>query len=687
MTIKKSNNTLRKIWGNGYSEENKLQDVSLESFFNYTYEAILIHPLRKRECAKFIEVNDYACKKYGYSRKEFLKLSLHDITKNNNDKECEAIKYIRKLANNGHHISEYTHIKKTGREFPVEINSNIIDHSGKRIIISVVRDISERKQAEEALRNSERKMSSIFRVAPTGIGVIKNRILIEVNPLICEMTGYTKEELTGKSARIFYPTRKEFDFVGQEKYRQISESGTGVVETRWQRKDGTIIEILLASTPIDVNDLTKGVTFTALDITDRKQMEKQLKAKNVEYLAINEELQESLKRIKDINKQLEIAKKKAEESDQLKSAFLANMSHEIRTPMNGILGFAELLKESHLTSNKQEEYLQLIEESGYRMLHLINDLVDVSRIEAGQIELHPDKISVNKIIEDLYLFFKHEAEIKQLALEYKTGLPDNKCTVELDKDKIMQVLSNLIKNAIKFTKAGKVTFGYTLKKSELEFFVHDTGVGILPDMKEVIFERFRQVDNSTSREYEGSGLGLSISKAYVEMHGGKIWVESKVGKGSSFYFTLPYLFYAAQNKTQFPAYNYSNITYPKDSTILVAEDEEVSYLVIKAMLEEINVNTIHAKNGEEAVTSMEQHPEIVLVLMDLKMPRMNGFDATQAIKIKYPDIPVIAQTAFAHPNDKQKALLSGCDDFITKPIQKETLLKLICKYLNVKSEK
>lgn len=235
------------------------------------------------------------------------------------------------------------------------------------------------------------------------------------------------------------------------------------------------------------------------------------------------------------------AERQALESDRLKSAFLANVSHEIRTPMNGIMGFTELLKEHDTTLEQQLEYLTIIEQSGERMLDLINDLINISKLDSGQMKLSISEFDINEKMQLLFQFFRIQAESKGLSLDFKPGMEDLKDTMILsDKDKIYSILSNLIKNAIKYTKKGSVKFGYIQKNDELQFYVTDTGIGIEHDKQNSIFDRFVQADMSLAKSYEGAGLGLAISKAYTELLGGQIWLESKFGTGSTFYFSVPY---------------------------------------------------------------------------------------------------------------------------------------------------
>ena len=403
-----------------------------------------------------------------------------------------------------------------------------------------------------------------------------------------------------------------------------------------------------------------------------KQKSRQLKAQNKEYQHLNKELVQT-------NQQLIIAKEKAEENDSLKTAFLQNMSHEIRTPMNGILGFSELLKNPHLSDKEQQEFILIIEQSGRRMLNIINDIVNISKIETGQIDVCLQDTDVNELLRHLYTIFKPESEFLGLELNYLPGLPDKYCMIETDKTKLTQVLSNLIKNAIKFTSAGSIDFGYHLKQKVLEFYVYDTGIGIAPEMSEIIFDRFRQVDMSLARNFEGAGLGLAISKAFIMKLGGKIWVKSELGKGAKFHFIIPYCV---------PALKHAEIQIPKkpggrlkNINILITEDDENSMLVLRKMLEIEKANLFFARNGQEAVDIVMTTPELQLVLMDLKMPVMDGYEAIKVIKQIRPELYIIAQSAYVFSNDQDRARKSGCNDFIEKPIRMELLIELINKHV------
>jgi signal transduction histidine kinase/CheY-like chemotaxis protein len=390
-----------------------------------------------------------------------------------------------------------------------------------------------------------------------------------------------------------------------------------------------------------------------------------------------------------IEKEVELikAKEKAEESDRLKSAFLANVSHEIRTPMNGILGFSELLKEPDLSTDDRQDFIQTIQISGARMLSTINSIIDMSKIESRIMKVDIKKTNINEKIEFAYKFFKPEVEIKRLQFFCKTSLPSSEVTINTDNEKVYSILTNLIKNAIKFTFEGSIEFGYVLKSDSepavLEFFVKDTGVGIPEDQKEVIFERFRQGSESQNRIYEGSGLGLSICKSYVEMLGGKIWLESKENKGSTFYFTIPYN-PVPEAKSVIETAISEEFTEgrSKKLKILIVEDDEVSYSLLTRMLRNISNEVIHAKTGVRAVEECHNNPDLDLVLMDIRMPVMDGNEATRQIRRFNKNVIIIAQTAYASTGEIEKAIDAGCNNYITKPIRMTLLLELIKKYFS-----
>ncbi|PKP39783.1 MAG: hypothetical protein CVT98_00490, partial [Bacteroidetes bacterium HGW-Bacteroidetes-15] len=948
-----------------------------EERFRGLYENATVGIYRTTPEGQILMANPALIKMLEYS--SFEELAKRNLSDEGYEANYARTEFMKLIDENGEVMGlESAWKTKNGRLIYISESARVVRNSNGNILYyeGTIEDITQRKKAVDALRASEERISSIFRVAPIGIGVVINRVLTEVNQTVCDIIGYTKEELIGKSAQILYPSKEEFEYVGKEKYRQISERGTGTVETLWQKKDGSSINILLSSTPIAQNDLTQGVTFTALDITQRKQADRLvkgrlkllefadthslpeliketlavaedltgsqigfyhfidegkgqillnqwsdrtekefckvtdsfnkhypidkagiwvecikkrkpiihnnyqelpnknglpkghavlvreltvpvfrnkrivavlgignkatnyskndidiitqladmawdiaerkmaeeqvlkltkgieqspaivvitdtqgaieyanpkftevtgyslnevlgqnprvlksghqsiafyqnlwdtilrgndwqgdmlnlkkngefywesasispiknekgeikhfiaikeditdrkraeealiqseyiLKEKNEEYLALNEELTESNQRINQINKDLVAARKKAEESDKLKTAFLANMSHEIRTPMNAIIGFSEMLLNPSMPSERKQFFTRILNTSCHQLLSVVEDVIDIAKIETGQMDIHEGQININHAISRVQSIF--DPQTAQQGVEITTTFPltDDYANILTDSTKLNQVLTNLVSNAAKFTEQGSISISYSFKDNYIEFCVKDTGLGISPEHHEVIFERFRQVELESTRKYGGTGLGLSISRAFVEALGGRIWVESDIGKGSSFYFTLPYK--PANNISKElssplePSFNFTG------KIILVAEDEDANFMLISEMISDTGGKVLRAENGKEAVEICNRNQDIDIVLMDIKMPVMNGIDATRAVKAIKDKLPVIALTAYALSGDREKCFAAGCNEYLSKPITMKELMRVLSEYLDQK---
>jgi len=358
------------------------------------------------------------------------------------------------------------------------------------------------------------------------------------------------------------------------------------------------------------------------------------------------------------------------------------MSHEIRTPMNGIIGFSELLKEPKLSGEEQQDFISHIEASSNRMLNIINDIISISTLESGDIEVVEKETNVNEIINDVFENLKKNAESKNLEVILNKELSDENSIIFTDKSKFRVILEKLISNAIKFTDKGKVEIGYKLKKnqeSELEFFIKDTGIGIPAARQKAIYERFIQADIKDLKAHQGAGLGLTIAKSYVELLGGKIWQKSIEGEGSCFSFTIPY---KPLNKTQ-EVKNHEKgkiISINNNLKVLIAEDDFLSQEFLALSIEKITREVLIAENGQEAIDICSSNPDIDLVLMDIKMPIVNGYQATKKIREFNKDVIIIAQSAFAMPEDVKNAYDAGCNEHIAKPVRTENLINLLSSY-------
>ncbi len=381
---------------------------------------------------------------------------------------------------------------------------------------------------------------------------------------------------------------------------------------------------------------------------------------------------------------IKAARAKAEESDRLKTAFLANMSHEIRTPMNGILGFAELLDDDTLSAERRREFISVISSSSKQLLIVINDIIDISKIESQQLNISNVRFNLNELLYKVLLTFeniKKNAGKSHLELFLEEGFANRESNIICDDVRLSQVLYNLLGNALKFTSTGFVRFGYRHENGHLLFYVKDSGKGIPEDKQQLIFDRFRQVEESNTRQFGGTGLGLSISKGLVELMGGKLWVISEENKGSTFYFTLPDDILAMaqeaipEPKKEMPDKGFDGLT------ILVAEDIQSNFHLIKIMLKKTGATLLYAEDGLQAVKTCRDNNHIDLILMDIQMPNLNGYEATLEIRTFRPDLPIIALTAYAFEEDKIRVMNAGCNDFITKPIDKAGLISKLSEYL------
>ena len=522
----------------------------------------------------------------------------------------------------------------------------------------------DRKQKEEELNIEKAYFEQLFENVPEAMVIQEYPgTITDANVAFNRLFGFEPGEIIGKRLDdLIIPEE-----LSEEAASYTDRSFRGEVietETVRMRKDGEKIDVSLLIKPFRISHDKTIIYALYRDIRRKKEVERKLLA----------------------------AKEKAEQADRMKTAFLTNMSHEIRTPMNAILGFAQLLSTEDLTAEQKREYVNIIKNSGDSLLRLIDDILDLAKLESGQIQVSEEFVDIDEQIESLYTTF-----LKLLSSHYHADMielrrkrHDQKLPFKIRTDplRLRQILNNLLSNAVKFTREGYVEFGYDILPEEeaLRFFVKDTGIGIPEDKKEIIFQRFQQLDDSKTRLYPGTGLGLAISKRLTHLLGGRIWVESEEGKGSAFYFTIPLKVMGDEEGANAYAARGAEASIRQELTgkkILIAEDDPFNFLYLRAVLEQAGFNVFHVGTGKEAVRFMKKEkegPAADLVLMDIEMPEMNGYEATTLIKKAYSEVPVIAQTAYANPEEKDKCMAAGCDSYLAKPLQINDLLKEISRF-------
>lgn len=504
---------------------------------------------------------------------------------------------------------------------------------------------------EKHLVEIELKYKKLFEEANDAILLMHNFKYVDCNSKTLKLFNCTEKDLIGAIVKDFSPEFQDngenSDIASRKIIENCIKGKSQFFEWKHLTKDrkAFIAEVSLSS--IEIKDEIYVLSFVR-DITKRKNDE--------------------LKLVK--------AMEKAEASDKLKSAFLANMSHEVRTPMNGILGFSHLIQDNDLSPEKRNEYLKIILNKGNQLMQIINDIIDISKIESNQISINQTNFSLNDLIDELSAFFS--IEFNNLELRINKSLNKYNDYITSDQTRLIQILTNLLSNAFKFTESGFIELGYEIKNSDLYFYVKDTGIGVKKEDQKIIFDRFRQSDDSTTRKYGGTGLGLSISKGLVELLGGKINVESDGKNGSLFYFTIPYR--RAEAKSLKSKVGFENNLNWDTKKIMVVEDDDISFQYIFELLKETNVELFHVKTGLNAI-ELVKDTHFDLILMDVQLPGIDGNDTTREIRKFNRDIPIIAQTANAMADDKSKSIQAGCNYYLAKPIDGNVLIETVKSYL------
>ncbi|MBK7628018.1 MAG: PAS domain S-box protein [Bacteroidales bacterium] len=520
--------------------------------------------------------------------------------------------------------------------------------------LGIKEDISLRKALEASTRESEKRYRELFLNNPIPTYIFDESTLefVEVNEAAIESYGYSKEEfssMTLRDLRIMEEIPELLDSL-----KNIGHKTFYSTSMRHVKKDGTVfpVEITSHSLPEKNGRRTRLVTVT--DITER------LKAAQ----------------------QMTLAKEKAEASDRIKTTFLNNISHEVRTPLNGILGFAEIMNQTGLSDEEKKESMSMLHQSSERLLNTITSYMDISLLTSGAMSVNLKEISPVQLLSSLYKLHQPLCSQKKLQLFLDIPSGGETLSVNSDPEVLRKIFSHLLDNAIKFTEKGNIHFGFTNTISEIIFYVSDTGIGIQKESLGHIFDKFSKEDRGPQRISEGSGLGLSIARGLTEILGGRISVESEPGTGSCFSLTFPS---NSGNSTTSGSTSRKH-THKKsgNDTILIAEDDDTNFFYLNAIISrEFGSKILHAENGREAIDLFSSNPDIRLVLMDIKMPEVDGIEATRQIKTIRSEVPVIAITAYAMSGDEERVLAAGCDGYLSKPISKEKLLRKIAEFVKI----
>ena len=598
-----------------------------------------------------IEVNETVCRLSGYTKEELVGKNIRILAPE--EDEERIWKDLKRILAGETLRQEVVNIRKDGKiQYAELIDARIKLPDGRMGILSVNNDITERKKMEDELRKSNESFSLAQEAGNIGswdLDLINNKLFWSDQSF--KQFGLLPGEVE-PSRDLFdnFTHPDELNKIDRAINQAIAEKKGFDLKVKMFRKNGSKWILHSISKYIENKDgTTRRLIGIQQDITEQVKMTREL-----------------------IN-----AKEKAEESDRLKSEFLANLSHEIRTPMNGIMGFSNLINQEDLTADERKNYSNIVVNSSKQLLRIIDDILEISKLQTQQVKAMESEVLLTDLMMELFSIYDLKARESGLHLYLKNSLNPEESMVLTDESKLLKIMGNLLENALKFTYDGYVELGLQRLGKRLEFYVKDTGIGIRKEMMEKIFDRFSQEEKEISQKTGGLGLGLSIARENAKLLGGSIRVESEKGKGATFYVEIPY---KATNKI-----TKEGKTQKKSSLIvLVVEDEEVNYQFIEILLRKsaYPIDVYHATNGLEAIDFCKNHPEIKLVLMDLKMPGMSGFEATEKIKQKRPDLPIIAQTAYSTEADHEKAEAAGCDAFISKPFSKVEFYKLIEEFLS-----
>ncbi|MBN2663948.1 MAG: response regulator [Bacteroidales bacterium] len=609
------------------------------------------------DTGKIIDANNKALEFYGYSYKEITNLNIKNI---NTATETEITQELKNAKLNKRNYFLYKHKLANGKILDVEIFSSQIKTNNKIFISNIIHEITHVSKTEIELKESQNRLYTFINSIPDIICYkdAEGRWLL-ANEADLELFCLSDVNYVGKTDAELAPYTNEI-------YKEAFINCMRTDEIAWQNAVLTkeIERIPTVNGNVKVYDVIKIPLFNP---------DKTRKA-----LAV---IGRDITNLDEIQKSLIDAKEKAEESNLLKTKFINNMSHEIRTPMNGIIGFSGMLNQENLSKDRIRFYTNIIKNSGEQLLRIIDDLLEISQLETKKVKLFETQFCLNNLLLELFSIFQIKAKEKNLSLYLKNGLNDNNCGIVTDKSVLNKIISNLLENAIKYTNTGYVEVGYFIENNNIKIYVKDTGFGIFDKNFDKIFEKFSQEENTLNDKQRGLGLGLAIVKENAELLGGKIEIESIKEKGSVFYLSIPYKPINIDDSKNTVKNNHNN---DKEFKILIVEDEQVNYLYLEALLFTFNnsLKITHAKNGLDAIDLCDEN-NYDLVLMDIKMPVMNGFEATKILKGKYPQLNIVAQTAYSSSEDIEKANRAGFDDFISKPINRLKMIKLVENYMKI----
>lgn len=623
-----------------------------------------------------------------------------------------AVKYNRAAQKQEQQSFEWMHKRPDGSRFMAEVSVSVFEWQGETFAQAIVRDISSRKETEELLIKRYEFIAFLSRISADLI----NLDISCIDQSIVEILKYSAS-FTACSRSLVYLLNTEGIQFQMTTHWEENPSMRASFMDRMLISDLPGVyqsismgEIIVREVPRLAASPEEALMVELFDIGNAFQsyilLPLLVRGKFIGFTGYfsekaiglwtddlitplsltNQMIANALER-KNVEQELKSAKEKAVESDRLKTAFLSSMSHEIRTPMNHILGFIELLKDPGLSDTEKMEFMSIVKTSGNLLLHLIDDIIDIAKLEAGQLVINSQEVQLDKFLDDLHFAFNEQMKgTGKGQIDFKIEKPVHSSlgTIRMDPLRVQQVISNLLSNAIKFTPEGRITLGYVLEpEHRIHFYVEDTGIGIPAEKHAEVFERFRQLDGSYAREYSGTGLGLAISKGLVELMKGKIGLRSEPGQGSRFFFTIPYIPAKLdseplrQKSIHAHEYNFSG------NTILIVEDDEINYRFLEIVIHRTKAKTMRAVTGREAIDIALQH-EVNLVLMDIQIPILDGYEATREIKKQKPWLPIIAQTAHALAEEKLKCAESGADDYLSKPISRKELLSKMACFLSVR---